>query len=232
MFGDFFGDLFGGAESMHRLIARSMGRQWGQGSMVSGTEPDPTDWEKWLRVRGYYMGQMRSYAEALYEQVFPDRAVYEYELWEYILNVFPPPADMLLGERLERLKAWCQTMMGARPADIEAAIENLAGAGNVHILEHGATDCTDDPPSIYDFWTLLPAATIEDEDTRGDINEIVDRWMPRHTSHGDSSAEGSGADNPYGGCREADSSDITTPAWFKTGSGPEKTGRNLIKYSP
>ena len=226
MFGDFFGDLFGGAESMHRLIARSMGRQWGQGSMVSGTEPDPTDWEKWLRVRGYYMGQMRSYAEALYEQVFPDRAVYEYELWEYILNVFPPPPGMLLGDRLERLKAWCQTMMGARPADIEAAIENLAGSDNVTILEHTAVDCAGDPGRIFDFWTLLDTTTLEDDDTRGDINEIVDRWKPAHTHHGASYGATGAASNTYGGCREMDSAG-TTYKPFKTGAGSEKTGRNL-----
>lgn len=229
LFGDFFGDPFGGAESMHRLLARTMGRQWGQGAMSSGTEMEPTDWEAWLRVRGAYMAEVRSYAEALMCQAFPDQAVYEYEYWEYLKRVFPAPPEMYVGERLVRLRAWCQTAIGGMPSLIEGAIENLTGAGNVHILEHDALACAGDPPRIYDFWTLVPVATLDDDDVRNDINEIVDRWKPAHTSHGASAGAGSGADNPYGGTREADASDITTPAWFKTGGGTEKTGRNLIQ---
>jgi len=222
VFGDFFGDLFGSESAVTRL-ARALGRSWGEGAMETGTESDPTDFQKFLLVRAGFLAEVRSYVEAVRDQAFPGIARYSVETWEYIKNVPSAPPEMYLGDRMARVLAFCQTAMGARPSDIVSAILNLAGVDEVHILERVAADCTDKPSNIFEFFTLLMEDTLEDDQLRGDINEIVDRWKPAHTRHGR---------GPYGGCREADPSDITTPQYFKTGSGPEKTGRNLIKHSP
>lgn len=220
-------DTFG-SETVNRL-ARALARQWGQGAMKVGTEAAPTDWQKWLLVRAGYLADIRSFFEAVMNQAFPSLAEYEVELWEFLKSVPPPPAGMLMGDRLARLVAYCKAVMGSRPSDIVEALENLVGIGNASILERTALQSVLDPERVYEFYTLVDSATHAIASKVADINEIVDRWKPGHTAHG--STKGPTGPGPYGGVRVGDPSDITTPAWFKTGNGPEKTGRNLIQYN-
>ncbi len=222
IFGDFFGDLFG-SESAVKRLARALGKAWGEGAMQAGTDSAPTDWGKFLLIRASFLSEIRSYIEAVGDQAFPPLARYSVETWEYIKRVPPAPAGMLLGDRLARLKAYCKTAMGARLADILEALLNITGIDEVDILERRAVDCEEGPADIYEFYTLVPEATFEDEDLRGDVNEIVDRWKPGHTRHGRGT---------YGGTRVGSPAANNVPAYFKTGSGPEKTGRNLIKLKP
>jgi|GEM_PF-2974781 len=222
VFGDFFGESFD-SESVIKRLARAMHRQWGEGAMKVGTELEPTDFQKFLWVRAAFFAVMRSYVEAAYEQAFPSTAEYDVERWEGIRGVPPPPADMLLGDRLTRLLAYCQAMMGAMPALIVEAIEGITGEDNVAILEHTAVDCALAPEQIFVFWTLVSAADWTDEKLREDINWIVDKWKPAHTQHGRNLG------NPLGGVRVGSDADVSTPVWFKTGIGVEKTSRNLIQ---
>jgi hypothetical protein len=221
---DFFGDVFG-QESTVAMLARSIGRQWGEGAMQAGTEEEPTEWGRFLAVRAGYFADLRSYIEAVGEQAYPHLAEHSVETWEYIKNIPPAPATMLLGDRLQRALAYCQVGLGARPADITAALESLLGLDNAAIEEHTAAGSVLDPERVYEFYTLVDAASWAVGDTVDDVIRIVDRWKPAHTRHGRE------IDNPRAGVRVGDASDVSTPAWFKTGTGPEKTSRNLIQYS-
>lgn len=221
-FGDFFGDMIG-SESTIKRLARAMQKQWGEGAMKVGTEMEPTDFQKFLWVRGGFFAEMRSYVEATYEQAFPSTAEYEVEEWESMRKVPPPPAAMLLGDRLDRVHAYCQAMMGSVPERILEAIEIITGEDSVAILEHRAADVTLDPEQIFVFWTLITAADWANASLLQDIVWIVDRWKPAHTQHGRN------LDNPLGGVRVGSDASVSTPVWFKTGAGPEKTSRNLIQ---
>jgi hypothetical protein len=221
----FFGDPFG--EDTIARLARALGRQWGQGAMKTGTDTAPTDWQKFLLVRAGFFFDVRAYLEAIFEQFFPDTAEYEVERWEHNEGVPPPPPGTLLGDRLARLLAYCQAIHGSRPADIVEALSSLAHAVIGMIQEKRAVDCwAGQPERIFEFYTLVDAATADDVNLRTAINAIVDRWKPAHTMHG--SSEGPSGPGPYGGVRVGTSSG---PTWFKTGAGPEKTGRNLIRYN-
>lgn len=221
-FGDFYGDLIG-SESAIKRIARAIGSQWGEGAMKVGEEASPTDFQKFLWVRGGFFAEIRSYVEAAYEQAFPSTAEYEVSLWESIRKIPPPPANMLLGDRLTRLRAYCQAMMGSVPERILEAIEGITGEDNVANLEHTALDVADDPEQIFVFWTLITAADWANSSLLQDIVWIVDRWKPAHTQHGRNLG------NPRGGVRVGSDASVDTPAWFKTGAGAEKTSRNLIQ---
>lgn len=225
---DFFGDVLGQEGALVRL-ARSLGRSWGEGAMDPGTEDSPTDWGKFLYVRAGFLGDIRSVLEAVREQAFPHLAEHSVETWEAIKAVPPAPVGMLLGDRLTRLLAYCRAIMGSRPADIAEAVATFAGVGDASILERTALQSVLDPERVYEFYTLVTDATWALSDVVSDINEVVDRWKPGHTAHG--STKGPSGPGPAGGVRVADPSDISTPAWFKTGAGPEKTGRNLIQYN-
>jgi len=231
VFGDFFGDLFGEPESTVTTLARTLARQWGTGAMRWGPADapeswdDPTDWGKFLLVRAGLMADIRSFAEGVYEQAFVDTAEHEIDHWDAIMGLPPAPADMLDGDRMDRLLAYSRAVMSALPAVIQEALESLAGVADTYILEHTALDCALDPEQIFIFWTLVSSTVWADEDIRGDINYIVSRWKPAHTQHGRR------VDNPNGGVRVASAADPTTPAWFKTGVGPEKTSRNLIRLT-
>lgn len=223
---DYFGDVIGQESSVAR-IATAIGRHWGDGPMVEDIDGVPTEWWRFLAVRADFFATVRSYAEATLEQAFPHLSEHTVEIWEQIKGVPPAPPGTLKWARLQRLLAYCQARLGARPADIVDALSALAGAEVLEIIEKKATDCVNAPARIFEFWTLVDADTADDEDLRGDINTIVDRWKPGHTHHG--SSEGPAAPGEYGGVRVGTESG---PTWFKTGSGDEKTGRNLIQYSP
>ena len=225
VFGDFFGDLFGDPESDVARLARAMGRQWGEGAMRVGEESDPSEWHRFVLARAGLLNDCRLFLEAVYEQAFPPLAEHSLEAWEAIKRVPPAPATMLLGDRLSRLKAYCQVIMGARVVDVLAALENLAGVTEIYVLQHVATDVTLDPEQIFVFWTIVSAATWADEDLRDDINTIVDRWKPGHSQHGRN------AGNPRGGVRVGSSAGPAGLELFKTGVGPEKTSRNLIRLT-
>lgn len=223
-FSDFFGDLFG-AESDILRLARAMARQWGEGAMPDENEEeasDPSLWRRFLFVRAGLLNDCRSYAEAVYEQAFPHLAEHSIDEWEYMQRVPPPRAGMLDGDRLDRLLAYCQIMMGARVTDVVAALLHVVGIDEAFILEHTAVDVAEDPEQIFVFWTLIHEAAWEDDYLRNDTVDIVDRWKPAHTQHGRN--EG----NPRAGVRVGSAADVSTPIYFKTGIGPEKTSRNLI----
>ncbi len=230
-YSDFFGDVFGQEGNVGRYL-RALGREWGKGAMKDGGEDDPTDWGLFLAIRAGFFADLISYVEATLEQAYPNLAEHTIDVWEYIKNVPPGPSGQLTGERLQRLMAFCQAIMGARPADIVTALENLAGADVLGILERTALQSVLDPDRVYEFYTLVTEATFADEDLRDDINEIVDRWKPAHTEHG-SHKPTPAAPGFAGGVRvgQLDANGNPVPVYFKTGGGPEKTGRNLIPYS-
>jgi len=226
-YSDFFGDVFGQEGNIGRYV-RALGREWGELAMKDGGEDDPTDWGLFLAIRAGYFADLISYVEATLEQAYPNMAEHSIDVWEYLKNVPPGPVGQLTGERLERLMAYCQTAMGARPSDIIEALNNLSGAVVLSLLERTALEAVLDPERVYEFYTLVSEATHADVDLRDDINEIVDRWKPAHVRHGSDKAPPT-APGYAGGVRVGTAAD--TPTIFKTGNGPEKTGKNLINYS-
>jgi hypothetical protein len=224
VFFDFFGDVLG-AESDVARLARAMARQWGEGAMrpeEDEARADPSLWRRFLFTRAGLLNDCRLYAEAVREQGFPLTAEHSIDEWEYERRVPPPRSGMLTGDRLERIMAYCRIMMGARVTDVVDALLSVVGIDDAFVLEHTALDVAEDPEQIFVFWTLVKEAVWEDEYLRTDTIDIVDRWKPAHAQHGRN--EG----NPRAGVRVGSAADVSTPAYFKTGVGSEKTSRNLI----